>query len=409
MRWTAPQGLQDALALITQSGERVRDTATKFSLVLSSTTAGPGVKAISDEMRGACDSLVGALGVLVDPVAGAGPPLMELYCQQVRAVLRATEELVKHITSPGSGLLSSTRPKETAATELAPRTGVVWAACEQLAKLPRSNKVAFRRAILQHQGAVSDTLREFQAMLDEAEGTDDEAEEGDGLDEVVQGVQGVVLDDGYDDLEDDPFGGSEALKAWERENVGRCLVALGHCSALLKGSLEAIDEATGAAAVEAAAEEGGGGVGAEVMEAVAGIEESCQGLAAAVVNAADALYPPQVRVAVYFRRGMSQSSTYAPTQPNPPQPKTDSARARVPAERPGGGRGAHLGDRRPLAVRPGRAAVSGSGGAGEGSLVRGPGSRDSERARGGWSGGRRRRRRRRGEGRALLLTPSTCI
>lgn len=78
----------------------MRDTATKFSLVLGSAPAGAdSVKAISEEMRAACDSLVAALGVLVDPAAraGASPPLMELYCQGVRAALRAMEDLAKHV------------------------------------------------------------------------------------------------------------------------------------------------------------------------------------------------------------------------------------------------------------------------------------------------------------------------
>ena len=46
-----------------QTGERVRDTATKFGLVLSSSSSSTAaVKSISDEMRGACDTLVASLG-----------------------------------------------------------------------------------------------------------------------------------------------------------------------------------------------------------------------------------------------------------------------------------------------------------------------------------------------------------
>lgn len=246
----------------------MRDTTTKFSLVLGSApAAADSVKSISAELRAAGDSLVVALGVLVDPGAraGAGRPLMELYCQQVRRVLRALEDLVRHAadkcllpSSSGSG-----------SSDLAPKTGVVWAACEQLGKLPRSNKVAFRRAILQHQAAVRDTLREFGEMLPE-EGNGEGGEEEE-----------------YED-EDDIFGGgSGPLGAWEKENVARCLVALGHCGEMMKAALGAVDES---AAVAASA-----GAEAEVMDGVVRVEESCEALTAAVVNAADALYPPQVR------------------------------------------------------------------------------------------------------------------
>ena len=46
----------------TQTGERVRDTITKFSLVVSTTTATASIKSISDEMRGVCDTMVAGLG-----------------------------------------------------------------------------------------------------------------------------------------------------------------------------------------------------------------------------------------------------------------------------------------------------------------------------------------------------------
>ncbi len=299
----------------TQSGSRVQDTATKFSLVHASAPASAeSVKSIADELRAACDELVAALGVLVDPAAraGASAPLMELYCQQVRSVLRALEELVRHAAS------ACLLPSSSGASELAPKTGVVWAACEQLGKLPRSNKVAFRRAILQHQAAVRDTQREFRELLDEEEGheeaqlEEEEEEEAEGavttgVDRVAAGVEGLNLggnDEDYREDEDDLFGGLSAapLKAWERTNVARCLVALGHSGDLMKAALAAVDEATAAACGEEQQEQQEQEQQQQqqqqqqerLMEAVGRIEESCQGLTAAVVNAADALYPPQV-------------------------------------------------------------------------------------------------------------------
>jgi hypothetical protein len=55
-----------------------------------------------------------------------------------RTILRGVEDLVK--ASQGAD-----RQEKT----LAPKTGVVWSACEQLTRLPKSNKVAYRRALLQ--------------------------------------------------------------------------------------------------------------------------------------------------------------------------------------------------------------------------------------------------------------------
>ncbi|KAM3575761.1 hypothetical protein VYU27_002380 [Nannochloropsis oceanica] len=318
VQWKTTPALQDTLTRLSLCGERVRDTATKFSLVLSSTTGGPGIKAISNEMRQSCDSLLAALAALVDPAvggtaaaragAGAGAPLMELYCQQTRAVLRATEDLIKHITSVSSNLLSSPTPRQSplgVQTELAPKTGVVWEQCDKLGKLPRCNKVAFRRAFFNHYSAVKDTLREFEELLQEeaeeerTEGEEEEEED----DDLVEGVQDIELT-GEEDEEGDFFGGERRMKEWERENVKRCLVALGHCGEMIKRVLDTVDEAM--------TEEGGeGGEGGreegqeegERIQKVAEVEESCQGLAAAVVNAADALYPPQIRQELELQLG----------------------------------------------------------------------------------------------------------
>lgn len=270
---------------------------TKFSLVLGSApAAADSVKSIAAELRAAGDSLVVALGVLVDPGAraGAGRPLMALYCQQVRRVLRALEDLVRHAADKCLLFPSSSAGSGSGSSELAPKTGVVWAACEQLGKLPRSNKVAFRRAILQHQAAVRDTLREFGEMLlegeeSEGEGGEEEEEEDD----------------------DDTFGGgSGPLGAWEKENVARCLVALRHCGEMMKAALGAVDESAAAAAAASA------GAEAEVMDGVVRVEESCEALTAAVVNAADALYPPQVccaLIVMIYSSRFEVKNTHKPT------------------------------------------------------------------------------------------------
>ncbi|EWM25521.1 hypothetical protein Naga_100032g38 [Nannochloropsis gaditana] len=247
LQWTASPALQDALKLLTDSGDRVRDTATKFSLVLTTTTSGPGIKSICDEMRQSCDSLLAALALLVGPAIGAGGPLMELYCQQVRSILRAIEELLRHIASPDSKLLSAPRPlrsPEGVKDELAPKTGVVWQQCEELKKLPRSNRVAYRRAFLTHQSAVKDTLREFREMLAEAEddaGTESEEED----DEEEEGEEGGLAGEMADlELEEAFWGenGGGAMREWEKENLSRCLVPLGHCGEMVKGFLEAVEE-----------------------------------------------------------------------------------------------------------------------------------------------------------------------
>eukprot|EP00624_Nannochloropsis_granulata_P000851 evm.model.NODE_13674_length_13341_cov_22.742823.1 len=260
-------------------------------------------------MRQSCDSLLAALATLVDPAAegavaatagsgagaGAGAPLMELYCRQTRAILRATEDLIKHITSASSNLLSSPTPRQSplgVQTELAPKTGVVWEQCDKLGTLPRCNKVAFRRAFFNHYLAVKDTLREFEDMLQEEveeEGTEGEEEEED--DDLVEGVQNIGLTE-EEEEEEDFFGGERRMKDCERENVKRCLVALGHCGEMVKRVLDTVDEAMTEEGGEGGRE--GGQEEGERIQRVAEVEESCQGLAAAVVNAADALYPPQV-------------------------------------------------------------------------------------------------------------------
>lgn len=134
-------------------------------------------------------------------------------------------------------------------------------------------------------------MLEQQEQQEEDDEDNEEGEEGSG---EAQGssssaaVQAVA--DGIQDLglEDDYFfsGGDETLRGWERENVSRALVALGHAGDLLKAVLGAVDEAT----------QGPEAGGQMVMQTIARMEESCQVLTAAVVNAADACYPPQVRI-----------------------------------------------------------------------------------------------------------------
>ena len=138
---------------------------------------------------------------------------------------------------------------------------------------------------------------------EEEEGTEGEEEEEEEEEEegLVEGVQNMGLAEEDEEEEEDffegeggMFGGEGGMKEWEKENVRRCLVALGHCGEMVKGLLDAVDEAMLEEGGERGREEGQEGGQGERMQRVAEVEESCQGLAAAVVNAADALYPPQV-------------------------------------------------------------------------------------------------------------------
>ena len=124
---------------------------------------------------------------------------------------------------------------------------------------------------------------------------DDEDEEPEDDEEQPQGSEAQPSADhavaaateameALDILDDDGlFGTDRAPEEWERENVEKCLRLFGLCSDLMKALLAAVDEAV---------EERGGEEGA-VMAVVAKVEDGCQALGSAVMNAADALYPPQ--------------------------------------------------------------------------------------------------------------------
>lgn len=73
------------------------------------------------------------------------------------------------------------------------------------------------------------------------------------------------------------------------------LQVLGGCGQLFRGVLAGVDERAGA--------EGG-----LSMEEVSAVEAACGALSAAVVNAADALYPPQVKEKHHHRHPGSSSS-----------------------------------------------------------------------------------------------------
>ncbi|CAM9151123.1 unnamed protein product [Choristocarpus tenellus] len=137
-----------AMAVTKAAGASIGDGITRLTLLYKINPGEEASASMAKEMSGFCNEMVSSLLVAIS--VGACDPLVEFMCTGVRAVLHSLREVALAIVQGRLGELNSL-------------TGVVWAASQELQRIPKTNKLACRRQIMQWSLAIKDTVDEFQA------------------------------------------------------------------------------------------------------------------------------------------------------------------------------------------------------------------------------------------------------
>lgn len=146
-----PEALTTALNMMEQGRELVHATCTKFTLV---TKLDPveGSKLAKDLLQG-CELVGTASYVVHDDAVGVSVALRKYLNHAVRSVVATCIALLE-VFSTGNNL-----------SQAAPKTGAIWDACDKVAKLPKNNRNAIRRAFMTYKMECQDTLNEFTELL----------------------------------------------------------------------------------------------------------------------------------------------------------------------------------------------------------------------------------------------------
>jgi len=293
----------------------VHDTSTKLALVLKESKCTPeGAASICDAFARALEVLATVLTVLCR--ARPCKLLWHEAHKAVQALVSASCALVAAIVRDG--------PESDAATQA---VGVVWALSENPFKmLPKSNRVAYRRALMKQSVVVKETIEEFEeiyALGADSDDDDDDGDDGDegGKDSSGAGGGGKDFDDFEDFLNGDD---KERYSAKDMVLARACLDAAAIVRPTFKTTLDAFDtfaatatppptaEPTpsptdkNAAASETATPDGDGSKGAGSNGASNGGDGGsssdlgrvglvwglCEGLVTATTSLGAALYPP---------------------------------------------------------------------------------------------------------------------
>ena len=173
--------------------------------------------------------------------------------------------------------LSKISEKDSAAIKVC--TGMLWKACEDIGRLPESNKIAYRRQMFLGVAASKETCTEFQEYVAEAE---KKLGIGSGLGNESDEDEDDFDDDDYDE-DDDEFGKGEAYKQSELPTVQTCVKLMEFSVNMMKQTVAVLTE-------EAEKEEFGSSKSGQ--EWVAQCFAIFSGLQSLVVDLGSNLFPP---------------------------------------------------------------------------------------------------------------------
>ena len=272
--WVADKQLTLQLENLVRAAEAISNSARKLVLVLSSgsTVDDPAVRSICNEFGQLNENV---MAVLLDvETAGSSGPLWSEAMQVTEGVCAAAIELVETILHHGAH-----------SRRVAPVTGVIWDAAEKFKRVPKSNRIAYRRSLMLQSGLVRDTIDEFQAIVDATpleKPSIDTAEKSSGLSRV----------DNAEDLEFEDFGIEEQYEPESLPLVSICVDSLKMLRATLKSAMDTMDIIASVSGNDVT------GSGSEHQSSLWGMKEiaklwfSCKQAVDSATNFGAALYPP---------------------------------------------------------------------------------------------------------------------
>mmetsp|Transcript_1256 Transcript_1256/g.4233 ORF Transcript_1256/g.4233 Transcript_1256/m.4233 type:complete len:340 (+) Transcript_1256:1226-2245(+) len=225
----------------------ISKNATKLGLVYADgTPTAEEASSICEETLALCAQLATARVVVVQTTTGAGGPLRELVDASTRQILTAVESLGRALHGKKSKGLAE--------------AGIVWQVCEDAAKVPKSNRAAYRRKFMTFAAELKDSIDEFNHTLAAAAGDDDDDD----------------AQPGFDDDDDDLTVGASSYAPDEAPAAKRCLALLEAVGLAYRAALLALDDL---------------GTHAR-FEAIAVLYTRVGALAKAATATAEELYPP---------------------------------------------------------------------------------------------------------------------
>jgi len=168
--WKSPsEDLKTALTVLNAAAGSIHSSATKFGLLAKTSAKAIEIQSLCDEIVDFCDKLTSSFRIAI--ANGSAEPLSRLLHIKVKAVLHAVCDLVRAAQALGA---------RGGAGTLAPAAGVVWAACDDLQKVPKNNRDAYRFAFMGWSLEIKSTVDEFQELVQASKEAPREPEQAEG-------------------------------------------------------------------------------------------------------------------------------------------------------------------------------------------------------------------------------------
>jgi hypothetical protein len=193
-QWTKSPELEASIKSFQTQSDGLAGSCTKLSLVDLASMPDAGLQSLFDEILKISHGLIATVMTLFS--MSLSRPLFDEVHRLAKAELTQVLQLVGDI---------QTQKFDTCKAAI----GQVWEMNELIQKLPLTNKVAYKRALMAVGSVVKDTHREFKEARDESielnrkktlnDGEVDNQDEEEGIDSCMDEDWGVMNEDGDDD------------------------------------------------------------------------------------------------------------------------------------------------------------------------------------------------------------------
>lgn len=201
-QWQKCPQLEEKIIEFKTHSNALSGSCTKLSLIDIASMPAEGLQSLFDEILKISHGLISTVMVLFSMKLSR--PLFDDVHKLIKAELTQVHGLVVSI---------HTGHFDTCMASI----GQVWEVNEAVQKLPLTNKVAYKRALMGVLSVLKDTHREFQEARDESvelnnknktlgDDENEDEDDGDGVDKNVDANWGVMMDE---DDEDDGFSSEE--------------------------------------------------------------------------------------------------------------------------------------------------------------------------------------------------------
>ena len=256
-KWTGDTEVEERLRRLQSSGESIKQAVTKVTMMRSAPVTASNMT-VYVELDTALNSMVNDFQAICERCS-VSKMLLEVVYKVVQAVFSRVKELVDLVQVS----VSAEKGSEGSAGRTAPMaTGMVWSACDELRKLPTSNKAVYRWVVLNSILTVKDTVEEYSKYVADAKMS-----------------RGEGPNDGDDDDDDD----DEPYSIEETSIVEDVVLQISGVQQTLRSTLQSMSQA---------AEVGGWGDSEEGQQTLAYLVAAVQFMSGRVVNLASELHSP---------------------------------------------------------------------------------------------------------------------